>query len=72
MKEVWFFLIRNNTDYYVKDSYYYDSFEEAREARNSWQRDNIHEEPITPVMKGYVKYVKRPHPGVLFSPIKEA
>ena len=55
MKEVWFFLIRNNTDYYVTSSYYYDSFEEACEAKNSWQQDKIHEEPITPVMKGYVK-----------------
>ena len=54
MKEVWFFLIRTNTDY-VKSSYYYDSFEEAREAKNSWQWNNIHEEPITPIMKGYVK-----------------
>ena len=57
MKEVWFFLIRTNTDY-VKSSYYYDSFEEAYEAKNSWQWNNIHEEPITPVMKGYVKESK--------------
>ena len=54
MKEVWFFLIRTNTDY-VKCSYDYESFEEAYEAKCYWQRDNIHEEPITPVMKGYRK-----------------
>ena len=54
MKEVWFFLIRTNTDY-VKSSDYYDSFEEACQAKNLWHWCNIYEEPITPVMKGYVK-----------------
>ncbi len=57
MKEVWFFLIRTNTDY-VKSSYYYDSFEEAQEAKNSWRWNNIHEEPITPIMKGYMQRSK--------------
>ena len=54
MKEVWFFLIRTNTDY-VTSSYDYNSFEEAYDARCKWHWNNIHEEPITPVMKGYRK-----------------
>lgn len=54
MKEVWFFLIRTNTDY-IKRSRCYNSFEDAYEAMCKWGWDNIHEEPITPVMKGYVK-----------------
>ena len=53
MKEVWFFLIRTNTDY-VKESRRYDSFEEAYEARRKVQ-DDYFEDPITPVMKGYEK-----------------
>lgn len=55
MKEVWFFLIRTNTGY-VRESRQYNSFEEAYEARNKVRSESYdHEEPITPVMKGYEK-----------------
>jgi hypothetical protein len=54
MKEVWFFLIRTNTDY-IKRSPTYDSLEEAYEARQKWHLTSWFEEPITPVMKGYEK-----------------
>ena len=53
MKEVWFFLIRTNTGY-VKESRWYSTFEEAFNERNKWFGKS-YEEPITPVMKGYVK-----------------
>lgn len=53
MKEVWFFLIRTNTGE-IKDSDWYDSFEEADRDRCNWQNENICEESITPVLKGYV------------------
>lgn len=55
MKEVWFFLSRTNTGY-VQRSRSYNSFEEANDARNKVRSDSYgHEEPITPVMKGYEK-----------------
>ena len=53
MREVWFFLIRTNTNY-VRRSNSYNSFEEAYKARREVQ-DDCYEEPITPVMKGYEK-----------------
>ena len=57
MKEVWFFLIRTNTDY-IKKSCNYVTFEDAEKERREWRSKNIFEEPITPVMKGYVKESK--------------
>lgn len=54
MTEVWFFLIRTNTGY-IKESRDYMTFEEAEKVRREWSSKNIFEEPITPVMKGYVK-----------------
>lgn len=54
MTEVWFFLIRTNTDY-IKKSCNYVTFEDAEKERRKWSSKNIFEEPITPVMKGYVK-----------------
>ena len=55
MKEVWFFLVRTNTDY-VRSSRTYSSFEEAYEARSKVRDESYGlEEPITPVMKGYGK-----------------
>lgn len=55
MKEVWFFLIRTNTDY-VMESSYFKTFEEAYDAMCKW--DTTYETIITPVMKGYVKEIK--------------
>lgn len=52
-REVWFFLIRTNTNY-VRRSNLYSSFEEAYKALREVQ-DDCYEEPITPVMKGYEK-----------------
>lgn len=52
-REVWFFLIRTNTNY-VRRSNSYSSFEEAYKALREVQ-DDCYEEPITPVMKGYEK-----------------
>lgn len=52
-REVWFFLIRTNTNY-VRRSRTFNSFEEAYKALREAQ-DNCYEEPITPVMKGYEK-----------------
>lgn len=52
MREVWFFLIRTNTDY-IKESSWYKTFEEAYEAHCKW--DNPYERIITPIMKGYFK-----------------
>ena len=52
MKEVWFFLIRTNTDHIMASSHF-KTFEEAYEAICKW--DNPSERIITPVMKGYVK-----------------
>lgn len=54
MKEVWFFLIRTNTGY-IKKSCNYVTFEDAEKERREWRSKNYFEEPITPVMKGYVK-----------------
>ena len=52
MKEVWFFLIRTNTDY-IKRSPIFESFEKANKARKDWHLTSWFEEPITPVIKGY-------------------
>ena len=54
MKEIWFFLIRTNTDY-IKKSRNYVTFEDAEKERREWNSKHIFEEPFTPVMKGYVK-----------------
>ena len=54
MAEVWFFLVRTNTGY-IKESRNYTTFEDAEKARREWNNKNIFENPITPVVKGYVK-----------------
>lgn len=57
MKEVWYFLYRDyDLDGEIFSSSYYDTFEEAWESRKSMKDDSCgFGNPISPVMKGYVK-----------------